>query len=42
MNINEKYKIKSDENNIIICEKYIPKEGKKAGKDTMETYELSS
>jgi hypothetical protein len=33
MKINEKYKIKSDENNVIICEKYIPKEGKNAGKE---------
>ena len=32
MKINEKYKIKSDENNVIICEKYTPKEGKNAGK----------
>ena len=32
MNINEKYKIKSDEDNVIICEKYIPKEGKNVGK----------
>lgn len=33
MKINEKYKIKSDENNVIICEKYIPKEGKNAGNE---------
>lgn len=33
MKINEKYKIKSDENNVIICEKYIPKKGKNAGNE---------
>ena len=33
MKINEKYKIKSDENNVIICEKYTPKEGKNAGNE---------
>lgn len=33
MKINENYKIKSDENNVIICEKYIPKEGKNAGNE---------
>ncbi|MDB2101758.1 MULTISPECIES: hypothetical protein [Clostridium] len=33
MKINEKYKIKSDENNVIICEKYTPREGKNAGNE---------
>lgn len=33
MKINENYKIKSDENNVIICEKYIPKEGNNVGKE---------
>ncbi|MBU3107164.1 hypothetical protein [Clostridium gasigenes] len=33
MKINEKYKLESDELNVMVMEKYVAKEGKKAGEE---------